>query len=356
MKETSWYAWILEHFWVAEVVIVLAGLLFLNFLLKKLIFRSKAIAHFKENDWRSHLDYAALAPARALLWLLLAFFLIELIDREAGLGGLFSFAAPLRNAGIVLSLSWFLLRWRKVFHNAIASRRSKGKLTFDPVSLEIIGKIFTIAVVFVSLLIILQIFGLDIVPLMTFGGIGVAAMGIASKDVIANFFGGLMIYVTRPFTAGDLIELPQKKIIGHVEEIGWYLTSVRDQQKKPIYIPNSIFSTELLINLSRRTHRRIEEVIQIRSDDVKKVFPIIEKIRTFFEHHSEIDHNQTVHVFFKAFGSYSLDIEVEAYTLSTRYEEFMEIKQKILLEIYDIVVKSGADMPYPTSYVILEKN
>ena len=355
MKETTWYEWIQEHAWAAEFSIVLIFLLALNFLLKHILLRSKRQGQMKEGDWRAHLDYAAVAPARVLLWFLFASFLIELSARELELGGLFSYAVPLRNVGVILCFAWFLIRWKKVFHNAMASRRMKGKPTFDPVSLEIIAKIFTIAIAFITLLIIMQLFGLDIVPLITFGGIGIAAFGLASKDVISNFIGGLMIYVARPFTLGDLVELPEKKIKGHIEEIGWHLTSIRDLEKKPIYVPNSVFSSELLINLSRMTHRRIEETIQIRNSDISKVLPIIESIRNLFEHYPDIDHNQPLTVFFKTFGAYSLDIEVLAYTLSTRYEEFMETKQKILLEIHEIVAKAGAAMPFPTQSVELVK-
>ena len=348
----SWHEWLLGHAWIVEAILVLSVLLFLKTVLKKALVRSKQRAHLIENDWRIHLDYPTVAPARALLWILLVSFSIELIVRELELNSAsFNFISPLRNAGVISCLSWFLLRLKKVFHNAVAARRVKGKPSFDTVSLELIAKIFSIAVVFVSLLILLQIFGLDILPLVTFGGIGAAALGFASRDVIANFFGGLMLYITRPFTINDLIELPEKKVIGYIEEIGWYYTRVRDEQKKPIYIPNSVFSTEMLINQSRITHRLVEETVRIRYADIVKAGPIVEEIRTLLERHPEIDAHQPIYVYLHNFGPYSLELEIKAYTLATRYEEFMEIKQRILVQIHNIVIKAGAEIPYPTSTV-----
>lgn len=334
--------WLLLHTWVIEVSAALALLLFLNILLDRTLQWTKQKAHLQEKDWRIHIDSAVLAPAKILLWVLLISFLFHLASQRLGLETLFPYIPSLRNAGIVFCLAWFSLRWKKLFFNALAARRIKGKLFFDPSSLEILGKFFTAGVVFVSLLIILGLFGIDILPLVTFGGIGVAALGLASRNAAANFLGGLMLYINRPFTTCDLIELPGKKISGYVEQIGWHHTSIRDLQKKPIYVPNSLFSTEILINLSRITHRSIEEILQIRYADYDKASFIIEEIRTLFKQSPEIDPHQPLHVHLLTLGAAALEIHIKAYTLSTRYEEFIEIKQKLLLQISSILAKSGA--------------
>ncbi len=342
------FVWLMDHAWIAEIAIFLCVLWALNFLLKMALVRVKKKAHLKETDWRTHLENAAAMPARALLWVFLIAFLIDVAARQLDLQHSFAWVFSLRNVGIVFLLAWFLLRWKRIFFNAIAAQRVKGKPSFDPVSMEVVGKFYTFGVLFVSLLVILQIFGLDIIPLITFGGIGAAALGFASKDVVASFFGGLMLTVTRPFTVGDLIELPERKISGHIEDIGWYFTSLRDLQKQPIYIPNSAFSKEILVNLSRITHRKIDESIHLRFADASKVEPIVETIRELLAQHPEIDDQQPVHVYLAALTPYALELEIRAYTLTTRYEEFMEIKQKILLEIYHLIHKSGASIALPS--------
>lgn len=336
--------WIKDHTWSIEVLGVLAFLLALNFSFKKAL----AAAKRDERGWLIHLDYAAVTPVRVLLWVLLVSFLVDLIAREAG----FAFSVALiRNVAIVLCLAWFLLRWKTVAHRAMVHHRK----SYDPLSMQIAGRLFTIAVVFLSLLIILQLFGLDIGPLIAFGGIGAAALGFASKDVIANFFGGVMLSMTRPFTVGDLIELPEKKVVGYIEEIGWYLTSVRDLQKKPIYVPNWLFSTELIVNQSRMTHRRIEETIGIRYEDIGKVLEIVEGIRTLLKKHISIDNREASYIFLQRLAPATVDIEVKAYVIPTRYEEFMEVRQEVLMEIYRIVTGLGAEMPLPTSQVVLRE-
>lgn len=346
--ELAWHDWIFSRNWIAELTVVLVLFILFNFFLKGFLNRAKTKARLIENDWKSHIDTVAMAPIQFLLWICLIAFSIDILVRELELEGVFEIVPSLRDTGIVLCLAWLALRWKKAVHDSIVSRRLKGKTSFDLITLELISKLFTIGVLFIVLLLVMQILGLNVVPLLTFGGIGAAAIAFASKDVFANFFGGLMLNLTRPFTVNDQIELPQRKVVGQIEEIGWYLTVIRDLQKRPIYMPNSVFSSELVINLSRITHRRIEETIGLRYADIGSSEAIAEEIRQYFQSHPNIDHNLPVYVYIHTLASSSVDLEVKAYTLCTRYEEFMEIKQKVLLEIYRIVKKYNGDLAYPT--------
>lgn len=151
------------------------------------------------------------------------------------LNHLFLFAA-------VLFCTWLALRGKKAIQ----------KLGLDRSSLKMFEKIYTAVVLFISTLLVLQIFGLDPIPVLTLSGVGAAVIGFASREIFANFFGGLMIYMTRPFSIGEEIELPGKKIAGTVEEIGWCVTAMRDGNKNLITIPNTLFSTEWIVNRSQR--------------------------------------------------------------------------------------------------------
>lgn len=237
----------------------------------------------------------------------------------------------------VLFLAWLMLRSKKIFHKAMIARHLQGRHSLDPISIQILEKVFTVLVLAISSLFILQIFGLDIAPLLTFGGIGAAVLGLACRDVFANFFGGIMIYMTSPFSLQETIELPGKKILGTVEEIGWYFTTIRDLDKRSLYVPNSIFSTELLINHSRITHRWMNEKIRIRTGDGFKTQQILEAIRGLFREQKEIDHDQPLDIFLISIGPWGQEIEVKAYVFATQNEKFMEFKERMLLEIDKII-------------------
>lgn len=245
--------------------------------------------------------------------------------------------------GVVLLLGILCFFLRSLFD------RLAKKRMIEPTMLEFLRKAFSVAVFFVFGLIVLDLIGLDVAPLLAFGGIGAAALGFASKDVISNFYGGLTIYLTRPFLTGDLITMPQRGIEGTIERIGWYFTTLRDLSKKPVYIPNAFFATELLVNQSRMTHRQINERLPLRYSDASKIEPLVEEIRHLFSTHPDIDSKQGIRVFVHSFAASSVVLEIKAYTLKTRYEDFMEVQQKILIRICEKVEAVGAGIGYPVS-------
>ena len=104
-------------------------------------------------------------------------------------------------------------------------------------------------------------------------------MGFAAKDLLANFFGGMMIYMDRPFSVGEWIRSPDKEIEGTVEDIGWRLTRIRTFDKRPLYIPNSVFANISVENPSRMTSRRIYETVGIRYDDIDKMDLIVAQVK-----------------------------------------------------------------------------
>ena len=113
----------------------------------------------------------------------------------------------------------------------------------DYTTVDALSKLGRFSVVIIAALVILQTLGFSISGVLAFGGIGGIAMGFAAKDMLANFFGGLTIYLDRPFTVGEWIRSPDKAIEGTVEYIGWRHTRVRAFNKNPIYVPNALFTT-----------------------------------------------------------------------------------------------------------------
>lgn len=338
--------WLQQHVWLLELFFFLALLILLNAFFRLLLSRAKKKASLPSYDWRHHLEWAALAPLRLILSLLLIGFAVDLIDRHAGFSMSLSFIGLLRDVGLSLVVAWFLFRWKRIFKEAIVKRRAHGHA--DIISVEITSKVATIAIFFLTGLVILHRLGVDILPLMTFGGIGAAAAGIAGRDVIANFFGGFMLYATRPFTMGEQIELPSKQLIGYIEEIGWYFTSIRDLEKRAVYIPNATFATEMVINLSRRTRRRIDEVFPLRNEDLEKAEGVISQINAYLFAHPAVDQESPLYVHLERLGPYSVDIAVRAYLIVPDTKSYHDVKQKILLEICRLIADAGAISPYPT--------
>lgn len=339
-----------DPLWFLEIVIGLVVLVAINFLFKKLVKHVRQRSLSNVYSWRERLDHIFFLPVHILLWILGGILVLEVTGRHFEFSFFDGYLSAFRATGVVCIIAWILLRWKQEMQVSVL-QKDRHTRKVDAGFVHVLGKILTIGIILIAAMIILQLWGLDIGPLIAFGGIGAAGVALAAKDVIANFFGGLMLYITRPFVIGDFIMLPDRNLEGHVEEIGWYLTSVRDKEKRPVYLPNAIFSSMLVINGSRMTHRRIEQKIGVRYEDYSKVSQIADEIRSAIAAHPAIDSHLPILVFFSAFNEYTLDLSIEAYTLTTRYDHYVALKQEVLLLVYDVVMAKGGEMPLPTIQV-----
>ena len=195
----------------------------------------------------------------------------------------------------------------------------------------------------------MQYYGFSISGILAFGGVGGVAVGFAAKDLLANFFGALMIFLDRPFSIGDWVRSPDQNIEGTVEDIGWRLTCIRPFDKRPLYVPNSTFTQISVENPSRMTNRRIYETIGVRYDDASKIDPIITQVKTMLREHHDIDSNLTLIVNLNTFAPSSLDFFIYCFTKTTDWVMFHEIKQDVLLKILAIIEQFGAECAFPTS-------
>ena len=189
---------------------------------------------------------------------------------------------------------------------------------------------------------------MNIAPLLAFGSIGAASIGFAGKDVMANFCSGIMLQITRPFVRGDQIFLPEKHLEGHIEDIGWFRTSIRDIEKRAVYLPNNYFSTMLVVNVSRITHKRLKQTLKLPLSAIEKIPHVVPSIREAIMRLSTIDHHLPVHVYLKTFGDYACEIEIEAYSTITENEAFNRFQQEVLLKIQSLLSEQEIPFAVPT--------
>ena len=249
----------------------------------------------------------------------------------------------------------FLIKFISLSESRILIKLKKEELSdqgsIDPTTLLALAKLIRLSIVISAVLVALPTVGIEITALLAFGGVGGLAVGFAAQDLLSNFFGGLMIYLDRPFTIGDWIRSPDREIEGTVETIGWRLTVVRTFDKRPLYIPNSVFTTLTVENPSRMSNRRIKETIGIRYQDASKMGDIVAEVKSMLEKHEEIDSSQTLIVNFNAYSTSSLDFFIYTFTKTTNWIRYHEIKQDVMLRIIQIVHSHKADFAFPTTTV-----
>ncbi|UZE94744.1 mechanosensitive ion channel family protein [Alkalimarinus alittae] len=303
------------------------------------------------NLWDDTLLHAGRKPASYMIWLLGLSIAAHTANRYSG-SEIFSIVGPIREVGVIALLCWFIVRFISGAEKIVVSPE-KMKEPMDLTTVSAMGKLLRASVLITAGLIVLQTLGYSVSGVLAFGGIGGIAVGFAAKDLLANFFGGLMVYLDRPFKVGDWVRSPDKEIEGTVEHIGWRLTTIRTFDKRPLYVPNATFTSISVQNPSRMSHRRIYETIGVRYQDGASVNKIIAKVKDMLIAHDEIASDQTLIVNFDAFGASSLNFFIYTFTKTTNWIKFHEVKQDVLMKIMAIIEEEGAEFAFPTTTVHL---
>lgn len=242
---------------------------------------------------------------------------------------------------VAICLTWIIIRFVRLMQEYMLYYSKKP---YEKTSVLAFGHIGISLIVAISTLVILQIVGVNFAGLLAFGGVSGIAIGFAAKDLLANFFGALMIYLDKPFRVGDWIRSPEKEIEGEVEMIGWRQTRILTFEKRPIYVPNSVFSTIVVENASRMTHRRLNETIGLRYEDILKVNDIVEDIKSMISEYPNVDNSQSLAVGVVKLTVSSVEIMIYCFTTTVTLVEFSKVRHEIMLGITNIVAKHNAEL------------
>lgn len=347
-------SWLIEisgtqSIWWFHVFLVVFVALLLGYISSRILRHLSSHAAATKTLWDDALIEAARRPFVWLVWVL-GINIAAGIAAKALDSGWSELIEPVNRAAVILLLAMFLLNFVK---------RAEGNLVnpdyleepLDTTTVRAMAKLLRVSIIISAVLIAMQLFGFSISGVLAFGGIGGLAVGFAAKDLLSNFFGGLMIYLDRPFSVGDWIRSPDKEIEGTVEDIGWRLTRIRTFDKRPLYIPNGIFANISVENPSRMLNRRIYETIGLRYDDINSMGTIVKDVEAMLQNHPEIDTTQTLMVNFNSFAASSVDFFIYTMTKTTDWAKYHAIKQDVLLKIADIIASHNAEMAFPTSTV-----
>ena len=332
-----------------ELFVIVLFTVFGSYFVRRFIRTLKTRAEKTQSQWDDTFFAALQGPARTLVWVVGLTLALERASVGLDIEAIF---APLRSALVIATLTWALIR----FVDRVQRRMMHDPKTddLDLTTVEAIGRLIRITVLITSGLIILQTLGFSVSGVLAFGGLGSIAVGFAAKDLLSNFFGGLMIFLDRPFGVGDWIRSPDRDIEGTVESLGWRLTTIRTFDKRPLYVPNATFLSIAVENPSRMSHRRIYESIGVRYDDADQIQMVVERVKKMLEQHPDIDSSQTLMVNFNQFGPSSLDFFIYCFTNTTVWTEYHVVKEEVLLKAYNLITELGAEVAFPTQTLHLQ--
>lgn len=217
-------------------------------------------------------------------------------------------------------------------------------------------KAIKIAFIVIGAATILELWGIQVGPLVAGLGLFGVAVALGAQDLFKNLIAGLFLISERRFHPGDWI-LVDGVVEGTVERIGFRTTIVRRFDKAPVYVPNSVLSDQSVTNFSRMTLRRIKWVIGIRYDaNADQLTLIRDGILDYLSKNPDFAQPEETATFVRidSFGASSVDILLYAFTRTTNWLEWLEKKEALLLEIKRIVEAAGTDFAFPSQSVYIE--
>ena len=336
-----------------QVFLIVTATVTVHQIVRFILRRIRAKVEDTKTPWDDAIFDAASKPLSWAIWIVGMSWAGEVVYAKAtgpdATETVFAYVATMREAAIIVLMAWFAIRLIRSFERNVSSSNQPGeKPKWDVSTALAVGKVLRASVTITAFLVMLQVFGFSIHGVLAFGGIGGIAIGFAARDLLANFFGALMLFIDKPFSVGDWVRSPDKEIEGTVEDIGWRVTRIRTFDQRPLYVPNATFTSITVENPQRMLNRRIYETFGVRYDDIGVVKKVVDDIRSMLQSHPEIDTSRTLMVNVVSYGDFAVEFFVYTFTKTTVWVRFHEIKEEILLNIGKIIESNGAEFAFPT--------
>lgn len=213
-----------------------------------------------------------------------------------------------------------------------------------------------IIIIVLGIVAVLELWGIKVGPVIAGLGLFGVAVALGAQDLFKNLISGIMILMEKRFTIGDVI-LVSNEVEGVVEQIGFRSTLVRRFDSTPVMIPNYKFAEQSVTNYSRRHHRRIRWLIgfeyRTSIDQLKKIRDSITKL---IEDNEDFAKNENSSFFIRidSFSDSSIDMLVQAFTVTNDWSEFLRIKEELAVSIKEVVESNDAGFAFPSQSLYVE--
>lgn len=264
------------------------------------------------------------------------------------------FAANLNRSLITIQIFWFLY---KIIDPISSFVHKLGELlTNDLIDWGV--RILKFFIFVIGAAAVLEIWGIKVGPILAGLGLLSVAVALGAQDLFKNLISGILILLEKRFQNGDWIKV-ENIVEGVVEKIGFRSTLVRRFDSSPVMVPNFNFAENAVTNFSNMKSRRIYWNIGL---EYRTTRDQLRKIRDEIDDYITSDGNfvksseQPLFVRIEKFSDSSIDLLIYCFATTTNWGEWLEIKEKLALEIKEIVEKNGAGFAFPSQSIYIEKN
>ena len=252
----------------------------------------------------------------------------------------------------LVALSWQLLNiLEKVISRSHNLKLEKAFLNhFLPYSIKILKALSAAIIILMGL----QNLGWNVSTLLTGLGLGGAALALASKETLAHFFGGFSVVSDKPFSIGDWIICNDFE--GSVQEIGFRSTKIKTFYDSIIAVPNSILANSIIDNMGKRESRRTRVILDLTYDTSEdKIKEFVEGIKQILKNNDKVRQDY-FQCYFYGFGPHSLQVLLNFFVKTKDWDQELEVKQDLFLEIIALSKKLEVQFAFPTQTLDFPEN
>jgi len=229
-------------------------------------------------------------------------------------------------------------------------RYRKKVISEDPGSatgLNAIGYIGRVIIWVIVLLLVADNIGVDVTALVASLGVGGIAVALAMQSILGDIFASLSIIFDKPFLIGDFLRVGD--YTGSVENIGIKTTRLRSSSGEQLVFSNSDLLGSRIQNYGRMYERRAAFTVGVTYDTPREQLARIPAmLRESIEAEEGVRFDRA---HFKEYGAYSLNVEAVYWVLSPEYARYMDIQERINLEIHRRFEEEGIEFAFPTQVV-----
>jgi small-conductance mechanosensitive channel len=242
---------------------------------------------------------------------------------------------------LIIAVTWQLYRALSVANRVFAALAQRTESTADDVAVTLLTGVARILLVVGAIIAIADVLGIPYQTVLAGVGVSGLALAIASRDLLANLFGSVIIASDRPFTRGDFVSVGD--IMGTVERVGLRSTRLRPVDDTSVTIPNSTITTDRVVNLSRRRKIRVLETVHVSHDaSVDAIRELRETLRGELLADPMVA-AENVRVGLATLSLYAVEMEISFYIKTTDYDEFLYEKHRIMAHLLATMVAAGVE-------------
>lgn len=257
---------------------------------------------------------------------------------------------------IVGFIAFLIFLWSLAeFIGELSKRRMSSRGNISGVSVILfLKRAAKIAIVIFGVIAILGILGFNVTTGLAALGIGGIALALGAQKTVENFVGSVTLITDQPVRVGDFCKVGD--ISGTVEKIGMRSTKIRTNDRSIVTIPNGDFSSEKIENYAHRDRFLFHNILGLRYETTPdQIRYLLVEIRAALYAHPKMNPNPA-RVRFLGFGESTLDLEIWSYIDAAGFDEYLEVKEDLLLRIMDIIAASGTELAYPSQTLYFSRD